>query len=160
MPLNKADAFQLLTCANAFHHSNKQHNNREWLLSASQWKTDFRELKPANEPQTDRWTEIKQNSQTHPCWMHHWGTTGGCPAWNEEAQLKRSRKAVPSPQNCRDDSTKRQTAGQLGEACTTCVAFIPKTSTTQVYNLTVSHKQIPQFAWKKQWNNTMVIIDI
>lgn len=29
MPFNKGDAFQLLTCANAFHHSNKQHNQSQ-----------------------------------------------------------------------------------------------------------------------------------
>ena len=85
MPLNKVDAFDLLTCANAFHHSNMQHNNREWWLLVSQWKTDFIELKPAIELQMDRWTEIQQNSPTPPCWMHHWCTTSGCPAWNEEA---------------------------------------------------------------------------
>lgn len=123
--LNKMDGLQLCTYSMYFiTATSRMISHRGWLLLASQRKMDCKLFKVS---MTDKWTDGQKLGRIPRLFLA--GSIIGalpvrCPAWNEEAQLKRCTETVPSPQKFRTDSTKRQTAGLLGEACTISVPVL------------------------------------
>ena len=63
MPLNKVDAFHLPTCANAFHHSNKQHNQLQ-TGSAYSWLPSGKQISESSNLSTNyKWTDGQKLSK-------------------------------------------------------------------------------------------------